>query len=138
MKTIAAGLLAVSAMTLTAPAFAGVTGFLSNEQESGMNKICMYDVLGEIYTLNVSSVSLCPMSHQFETSVSKRKSQINDLSEKLHNQRAQPYRSKIRKTGFFVKEFTQGFNKVCVYDVLGDYHTYNTSSVSLCPMSKDF
>jgi len=133
-------ILATSIMSLSAasPAFATVTGFLSGEQESGFNKICMYDVLGETYTLNVSSVALCPLSHKFETSTSRRNSQINELNEKLEIKQRQPYRTRIAKTGFFVKEYSQGFNKVCVYDVLGDYHTFNTSSVSLCPMSKKF
>ena len=41
------------------------TGFLSGERTSGMNKICYYDVLGSTYTLNISSVALCPLSAEF-------------------------------------------------------------------------
>lgn len=119
-------------------AHAGITGFLSGEQESGMNKICMYDVLGDTYTLNLSSVSLCPMSHEFEMSTSRRNTQINDLSQKLYNQRNSTFQNRTEKTGFFVREISDGFNKICVYDVLGDAHTYNTSSVSLCPLNKKF
>lgn len=125
-------------ISAASPALAGVTGYLSDEQVSGFNKICMYDVMGETYTLNISSVSLCPLFHKFETSTSRRNSQINELNEKLENRQRQSYQNNIAKTGFFVKEYSQGFNKVCVYDVLGDYHTFNTSSVSLCPMTKKF
>ena len=41
------------------------TGFLTGEKQSGMNKICYYDVLGSTYTLNVSAVELCPLSYDF-------------------------------------------------------------------------
>ncbi|MEZ8775918.1 hypothetical protein [Vibrio sp. 10N.247.310.17] len=41
------------------------TGFLKGERTSGMNKICYYDVLGDTYTLNVSSVELCPLTYDF-------------------------------------------------------------------------
>ena len=40
-------------------------GFLTGEQKSGMNKICYYNVLGSTYTLTVSAVAICPISHQF-------------------------------------------------------------------------
>jgi hypothetical protein len=43
----------------------GKTGFLKGEREQGFSKICFYDVLGETYALNVSSVSLCPLNHRF-------------------------------------------------------------------------
>lgn len=36
--------------------------FKSGEQTSGMNKICYYDCLGSQVAINVSSVSLCPLS----------------------------------------------------------------------------
>jgi len=41
------------------------TGYLTGETVDGMNKICFYDVLGSTYTLNVKSVELCPLSHDF-------------------------------------------------------------------------
>lgn len=41
------------------------TGFLTGERESGMNKICYYDVLGSTYTLNIGIVELCPLSYEF-------------------------------------------------------------------------
>ncbi|MGB2742704.1 MAG: hypothetical protein WBC60_19340 [Cognaticolwellia sp.] len=41
------------------------TGFLTGERDSGMNKICYYDVLGDTYTLNISSVELCPLTYEF-------------------------------------------------------------------------
>lgn len=40
-------------------------GFLKSERTSGMNKICIYNVLGSTYTLNISSVELCPLTYDF-------------------------------------------------------------------------
>lgn len=39
--------------------------FLKGEQESGMNKICYYDVLGSTMTLNVKNYELCPLTYDF-------------------------------------------------------------------------
>jgi|GEM_PF-1977701 len=41
------------------------TGFLVSEKMSGMNRICFYDALGSIYTLNVKSYELCPLTYEF-------------------------------------------------------------------------
>jgi len=41
------------------------TGFLKGERTSGMNKICIYDVLGSTYTLNVKSTDFCPLTYEF-------------------------------------------------------------------------
>lgn len=38
------------------------TAFFQYEQVSGMNKICYYSYLGSTYTLNIKSVSICPMT----------------------------------------------------------------------------
>jgi hypothetical protein len=35
------------------------------EATSGFNKICYYNALGNTYTLNVSSTSLCPQTANF-------------------------------------------------------------------------
>jgi hypothetical protein len=40
-------------------------GFLKGEKESGMNKICFYDVLGSTHSLNVKSYELCPLTYDF-------------------------------------------------------------------------
>ena len=40
-------------------------GFLKSESVSGMNKICYYDVLGDVYTLNIKSNELCPLTYEF-------------------------------------------------------------------------
>ncbi|TDQ56503.1 hypothetical protein EDC45_1908 [Mesocricetibacter intestinalis] len=61
-KKILIGL--VATLSLISSAYAA-TGFLKGERTDGMNKICYYDVLGSTYTLNVSSVSLCPLTHNF-------------------------------------------------------------------------
>lgn len=60
-KKITIGLTLLSIATTSYAAL----GFLKGEQVVGMNKICYYDVLGSTYTLNVSSVSLCPLTHNF-------------------------------------------------------------------------
>ena len=39
-----------------------VTCFFQGEQTSGFNKICYYDCLGSMTAINVSSVSLCPLT----------------------------------------------------------------------------
>lgn len=51
-------------MSLSNSAFATM-GFLKGEKISGMNKICYYDVLGSIYTLNIGSIELCPLTAEF-------------------------------------------------------------------------
>ncbi len=43
----------------------GKTGFLKGEQRQGLTKICYYDVLGEIYMITISSVTLCPLTYKF-------------------------------------------------------------------------
>ena len=67
MKVSTAVLGVVSVLFFGAmPADAGaVIGFLEGEREQGLSKICYYDVLGETYALTISSVSLCPINHQF-------------------------------------------------------------------------
>lgn len=62
MKKLMLGLIAFA--VLNSSAFATM-GFLKGEKISGMNKICYYDVLGSIYTLNVSSIELCPLTAEF-------------------------------------------------------------------------
>jgi hypothetical protein len=44
----------------------GRLGFLKSDQISGFNRICVYDVLGSMYTLNVKSTSQCPVTHRFQ------------------------------------------------------------------------
>ena len=40
-------------------------GFLKREEVSGLNKICYYDVLGAMKTVNVPSHALCPVTYDF-------------------------------------------------------------------------
>jgi hypothetical protein len=40
-------------------------GNLVGEQISGMNKVCVYDYLGDKYTYTISSISLCPLTRKF-------------------------------------------------------------------------
>ncbi|MDK9694704.1 MAG: hypothetical protein OEL19_10770 [Sulfurimonas sp.] len=58
-------ILSIVAMMLLSVSVHASLGFLKNEKVSGMNKICYYDVLGSIYTLNIKSYELCPLSYDF-------------------------------------------------------------------------
>ena len=40
----------------------GAVGFKTGETISGFNKICYYNKLGSVYTLNIPSTSLCPLT----------------------------------------------------------------------------
>ena len=50
------------AMTKEHPVQVAVMCFKSGEEVSGMNKICYYNCLGSTLAINVSAVSLCPLS----------------------------------------------------------------------------
>ncbi|WP_261817838.1 hypothetical protein [Vibrio gallicus] len=41
-------------------------------------------------------------------------------------------------TGFLDSESSQGFSKVCFYDVLGDTHALNLKSTDICPLTHEF
>ena len=99
------------------------TGFLSGELNEGLSKICLYDVLGETHTLNISSVSLCPLSRNFEAmpNIPKQRS-INSGG----------------KTGFLKGEREQGLSKICYYEVLGDTYAITINSIKLCPLNHRF
>jgi len=110
-------------LSLAPDTASAATGFLKGEREQGLSKICFYDVLGETHTINVSSVSLCPLSQNF------------DVMPKAPAQRE--YGSG-GKTGFLKGEREQGLSKICFYDVLGETYALNVSSVSLCPLNHRF
>src|SRR5689334_16393300 len=40
-------------------------------------------------------------------------------------------------TGYLKSERSSGFNKICIYDVLGSAHTINVPSTQLCPLTID-
>ena len=40
----------------------GPVGFKTGEAISGFNKICYYNKLGSVYTINIPSTSLCPLT----------------------------------------------------------------------------
>ena len=112
--------LVIGAMPTNAMA---VIGFLQGERDQGLSKICFYDVLGESHTLNVSSVSLCPLNHDFE------------IMPDVPVQRG--YQSG-GTTGFLQGEREQGLSKICYYDVLGETYALTINSVSLCPLNHQF
>tara|TARA_Y100000816_G_scaffold14622_1_gene9587 strand:- start:4623 stop:4892 length:270 start_codon:yes stop_codon:yes gene_type:complete len=39
-----------------------VVGFKTGETISGFNKICYYNKLGSVYTINIPNTSLCPLT----------------------------------------------------------------------------
>ncbi|MCZ4270883.1 hypothetical protein [Maritalea porphyrae] len=49
----------------SAPGFGGGTGYYQGEYQDGLNKVCVYDVLGEQRAIRVSSISLCPQTQRF-------------------------------------------------------------------------
>ena len=40
----------------------GPVGFKTGETISGFNKICYYNKLGSVYTINIPNTSLCPLT----------------------------------------------------------------------------
>jgi len=55
-------LLAFSALALFSGAALSVTCFLKHEYISGMNKICVYDMLGSDVAITIKSYQLCPLT----------------------------------------------------------------------------
>ncbi|GAM65317.1 hypothetical protein JCM19232_4282 [Vibrio ishigakensis] len=106
--------------TASLPVWA-TTGFLESESTQGFSKVCFYDVLGEIHSLNLGSTDLCPLTYEF------------DITPKL--QQPNP---EANKTGFFKEEKTQGFSKLCSYDVLGDTYVLTIGSTEICPQTYKF
>ncbi|GAM71439.1 hypothetical protein JCM19236_6397 [Vibrio sp. JCM 19236] len=78
-------------------------------------------MLGEIHSLNLGSTDLCPLTYEF------------DITPKL--QQPSP---EANKTGFFKEEKTQGFSKLCSYDVLGDTYVLTIGSTEICPQTYKF
>lgn len=52
------------AMLMATPAMAQMSGtaFLKYSYVSGMNRICVYDLLGSKYVMTIGAVELCPLS----------------------------------------------------------------------------
>ena|SRR5690554_2938845 len=101
----------------------GATGFLKGERTQGMSKICFYDVLGDTHTINISSVSLCPQTREFNVSPNFQRQRGFDSGGKL---------------GFLVGERTQNLSKICYYDVLGETYALTIGAVQICPQSHRF
>jgi hypothetical protein len=49
----------------SAPGFGQGQGFLKNEYQDGMTKVCVYDVLGEQRAIRINSTSICPLGPKF-------------------------------------------------------------------------
>ena len=60
MRTILIGL-AFTTVMMADPAQAA-TGFLKGSYVSGMNKICIYDVLGSEVHITIKAAEICPLT----------------------------------------------------------------------------
>ncbi|MFL1550089.1 hypothetical protein HX867_13115 [Pseudomonas gingeri] len=49
----------------SAPGLGNGQGFLKGEYPDGMNKVCVYDVLGQQKAIRISSVAICPPTSNF-------------------------------------------------------------------------
>lgn len=65
MKSIFSKFLLVFVMLSFVSTSYAAMGFLKREDVSGLNKICYYDVLGSMKTINVQSHQLCPVTYNF-------------------------------------------------------------------------
>ena len=94
---------------------------MKSERRSGPNKICLYEVLGSPYTVNVDATQICPLTIDVPNPPP-----------------APPVGARQGQTGLFLREQTSGLNKICYYAVVGTTKTLTVSSVSLCPVSYQF
>ena len=53
---------AIAMISLTAPAYAVGTAFLSHSYVTGQTKICVYKFLGNEYHITVKAYEMCPRS----------------------------------------------------------------------------
>lgn len=119
---IARQLLLVAALSaLPVAQSRSATGLFKSEQASGLNKICLYEVLGSPYTINVGAAEICPLTIDVPNPAP-----------------SPPNGSRQGQTGFLTRERASGVNKTCYYNVLGSTKTVTVSSVSLCPVSYRF
>ena len=95
------------------------TGLFKSERASGPNKVCVYEVLGTPYTIDVNAAQICPLTIEVPNP-------------------APPSGARQGQTGFLTREQVSGINKTCYYSVLGSTKTLTLSSVSLCPKSHEF
>jgi hypothetical protein len=50
--------------------------------------------------------------------------------------RAPNYGGNATGTAFYQREYTQGLNKVCVYDRMGSVYTITVGATDLCPLTQ--
>jgi hypothetical protein len=53
-------------LSIEASSFGGVGTLVGEKESDGLNKVCVYDVMGERRAIRVSSVSICPLSQNFK------------------------------------------------------------------------
>jgi hypothetical protein len=52
----------IALLLITATAYAGTAHFTHETQGMGMTKQCHYKYLGEVYSITISKVKLCPLT----------------------------------------------------------------------------
>ena len=97
------------------------TGLFKSERTSGQTKICVYEVLGSPYTINVEAVQICPLTIDVPNPAP-----------------SPPVGARQSQTGLLIRERVSGRDKICYYAVPGFARTLTVSSVSLCPVSYQF
>lgn len=100
-----------------------VTAFYKREETTGMTKQCIYDALGSMHVLTVSSITLCPLTIQVASSAPTSAPAAATAS------------TARTVTAFFKREETTGMTKQCYYDALGNTYVLTLSSIALCPLN---
>lgn len=120
--------MAVLAFVMSLPAVAtsqSVTAFYKREVTTGMTKQCVYDALGSMHVLTVSSITLCPLTIQVPASA--------PVSAPAST--ATTPQAPVTVTAFFKHEETTGMTKQCFYEALGNAYVLTLSSIALCPLT---
>ena len=88
-------------------------------------------------TLVLGFVSLILLSGCSDMSPENKRllKNIGQAAGSINNSMGQMGSPSTMGTGYLESEYTQGFNKVCVYDRMGSVDTKVISSMSLCPLT---
>jgi len=92
------------------------TAFYTGERIGGLTKVCFYDYMGEVYTLNARAVEICPLTVRvgdglFEPPVSRS------------------------GVAFLIGERSGSMLKTCFYDYLGDVVARTVKMWQVCPVT---
>ncbi|GAD80191.1 hypothetical protein [Vibrio ezurae] len=97
------------------------TGFLKSKNTQAFTTVCYYDVLGDTHSLNIEATGICPLTYEFDVTPTLKHPAQN-----------------ASKTGFFKRDETSGFSKLCYYDVLGELNVITIGSTEICPLTYQF